>query len=87
MRRSVGAGWSRRFGALPPRSVLAVDLAPMVNVEHVNRLGGIVDPVHDSVSAAPGAVTPGEWSKKRLPDSVGIDGKGVVTELDDRSGY
>ena len=47
-----------------------VDLRAAVNIEDVDKVLALVDPVDNAVIAAPGTVTASERPEKRLADPV-----------------
>jgi hypothetical protein len=56
----------------------------VVDVEHFNDTGVIVDAVDDAVGSTPRAVTAGQRAEERLADPAGAQGQGGVTELKHR---
>lgn len=59
---------------LPARTgAVQVDLGAVVDVEDVNAASFLLDPVDDSVGAAPGSVTACERAEQRFTDAVRID--------------
>ncbi len=53
----------------------------MVDIEHFDDLGLIVDSIDDAVGSTPRAVTAGQWAEERLADPARAQGQGGVTEL------
>lgn len=63
------------------RSVRAVDVRAMVDIENVDRSSRFVDAVHDSIRATQGAVATGERPEQWLADSLRVVGQRTVAEL------
>jgi hypothetical protein len=58
----------------------------VVNVEDGHNTATLVNSVDDAVGSAPGAVTSREWPEQRLPDTLGIDRKRGIANLQHRGG-
>jgi hypothetical protein len=58
----------------------------MVNVEDVNNVANLFDPVDDAIGAAVGARAPGERSEQRLADPVRVNRKRGSAKLQHSSG-
>jgi hypothetical protein len=61
-----------------------VDVRAVVDIEHFDHAGLIVDAVDDSVSSTSRAVTASQRAEERLADPAGAQGQGRVTELEHR---
>ena len=64
-----------------PLSRAVVDLRAVVNIKDMDSAAGLINPVDDAVSAAPGAVATSEWPEERLPYSLRVDCKRGIAEL------
>ena len=63
-----------------------VNLRTMIDVEDMDNVVSVVDPVDDAIGAAPGTVTTGKWPEQRLAGPMRVDGKGSLAELEYRGG-
>lgn len=61
-----------------------VDVRAVVNIEHFDDMGLLIDAVDDAVSSTPRAVTASQRAEERLADPAGAQGQGGVTELKHR---
>jgi len=74
----------RRSGGRPGRRSglrAVVNLGAMVNVEHVNDAGFLIDPVDDPVGTTPGTVATGERTEQWLADAMRVGGEPGIAEL------
>ena len=60
---------------------MQVDLGAVVDVEDVDGASFLLDPVDDSVGAAPGSVTACDGAEQRFTDAVRIDRQGGLAEF------
>jgi hypothetical protein len=56
----------------------------VVNIEDVDNVAVLIDPVDDAISAAPGAVTTGQWPEQRLANPLRVDRQGGIAETPER---
>src|SRR5262249_14923134 len=63
-----------------------VDLRTMIDVENVDDVVALVDPVDDAIGAASGTMTTCQRPKERLADPLRVDRKCSLAELQYRSG-
>jgi hypothetical protein len=63
-----------------------VDLRTMIDVENVDDMVALVDPVDDAIGAASGTMTTCQRPEQRLADPVRVDSKCSLAELQHRSG-
>ena len=61
-----------------------VNLRAMINVEHMNDAGVLVDPVHDAIGTAPGAVTTSERAEQWLANAMRVGCKRSIAEFQHR---
>jgi hypothetical protein len=59
-------------------------MSAVVDIEHFDDMGLIVDAVDDAVSSAPRAVAADQWAEERLADPAGAQGQGGVAKLKHR---
>ena len=64
-----------------------VDVPAVDDVEDVDGARGLVDAVHDPVSAAPGAVAADERSEQRLAHAFRVDCQRGLAEFQHCGGY
>src|SRR5580658_1262192 len=69
-----------------PALVRAVYLCAVVDVEDVDGLGVLLDPVDDPVGAAPGSVTASQRPEQRFTDAVRVDCEGGLAEFQHSGG-
>jgi hypothetical protein len=61
-----------------------VDVRAVVDIEHFDDMGLLVDAVDDTVSSTPRAVTASQRAEERPASPAGAQGQGGVTELKHR---
>lgn len=65
------------------RSLLrtVVDLRAVVDIKDVDHVAVLIDPIHDAIGAAPGAVTPGKRPEQRLADPLRVNRERGIAKL------
>jgi hypothetical protein len=53
----------------------------VIDVEHMNDAGVLIDPVDETIGTAPSPVTAGERAEQWLANTMRINGKRSVAEL------